>query len=133
MKAYFFGCSNREKGHYLYDTNFSKVDDRKTSLPFKPSYLDGGFLQNILDVPGNARLFYIAGWTVLTFWDRSGDGRGNSNSSFVFNGIYNFDKMMQLALQIFPSIVNRFNFDIDWVETKLKCVKSNNWEIQKYE
>lgn len=56
---------------------------------------------------GRARLHLIAGWTVLAFWDRSGDRRGGSNSAFLAEGKFTFDEMCALARQHFPSVWTR--------------------------
>lgn len=46
-------------------------------------------------------------WTVLSMWDRSGDSRGNSNSSFLTVGVFTAEEMWALAERDFPTIVKR--------------------------
>jgi hypothetical protein len=46
--------------------------------------IDGGFCPQIEDAQsGEARIHHVEGWTVLAFWDRSGDSRPSSHSTFV--------------------------------------------------
>ncbi len=72
-------------------------------LPLKQAMLDGGLLNGVSDVPGNAVMFWGRGWTFLSFWDRSGDSRPNSNSTFLFEGEYSFEEAVELAKEIFPT------------------------------
>ena len=61
---------------------------------------------------GLARLHHLEGWTALFFWDRSVDSKCNSNSTFLFRGLYTFQEVCDLAYQRFPSIWNRFTVHI---------------------
>ena len=62
---------------------------------------------------GKAALHYKGGWTALAFWDRSVDSRPGSNSVFLAEGTHQFEDMVVLAQQSFPSIMQRFKFKIE--------------------
>lgn len=53
---------------------------------------------------GRARMHFISGWTVMAFWDRSGDSRGGSSSAFLAEGEFTFDEMCVLARLHFPAV-----------------------------
>jgi len=56
---------------------------------------------------GCACLHYKDGWTMLSFWDRSGDPRPNSNGNFIVQGTHNFETMLSLAQIHFPTLMAR--------------------------
>jgi len=84
--------------------------------------IDGGFCPGMEDddtrhhdvkqVQGHARLTHHNGWTILAFWDRTGDSRGNSNSAFLEQGEHSFDEMVAKAKATFPKIWERFTFEV---------------------
>lgn len=47
------------------------------------------------------------GWTILATWDRSGDPRGGSHSSFVMRGELSQEEAMAAAEAVFPFILAR--------------------------
>lgn len=104
MKAYYFGCWSPDRcGHFLYDENGRNAErTAKNLLPVKLESLDGGLLNGVPDVPGNAVLFHGRGWTLLSFWDRSGDKRGASNSTFLLPGRLQFGLAVETAKDLFP-------------------------------
>lgn len=61
---------------------------------------------------GITRIHYKNGWTAISFWDRSGDSRWNSNTSFIAEGIFSFNEMIEIAKDGFPNICKRFTFEI---------------------
>lgn len=133
MKMFYFGAYEKA-GHYLFDSSLYSVNDSKLKeigFPIKPNTLDGGFLNNIQDIPGYGKLFYISGWTILTFWDRSQDKRTNSNSAFIVEAILSFPDMIEKCKEQFPKLFDRFNFDIFWKEVSFKAIKNNNWQTTK--
>jgi len=56
---------------------------------------------------GVACLHHKNGWTMLSFWDRSGDPRPNSNGNFIVQGTLDFEMMWSLALEFFPDLMAR--------------------------
>lgn len=105
MNTYYFGCwSPQRLGHYLYTPDGRRaLRDPQRELPVREDVLDGGLLAGIPDVPGHAVLFHGRGWTLLSFWDRSGDARPNSTSTFVLRGDFTFAQALAQAQQAFPA------------------------------
>jgi hypothetical protein len=54
----------------------------------------------------------INSWTVVSFWDQSGDSRPASNSSFVMWGVHDFRHAAEAARQRFPTIFARPGFPV---------------------
>ena len=112
--AFYFGCW-REAGHYLFcpsgrQASYRLPDDFPIS---RGDILDAGFLPaNLPEVEGLASFCHLNGWTIISFWDRSVDKRGKSNSSFLLRGEYSFDVACKAAAEVFPAIWSRFKFPI---------------------
>lgn len=105
MKTYFFGVIRPGMlGHFLYGSDGYKIyDEHRSGLPFKFQILDGGLLPpNVPEEQAKHHLSHINDWTVLTMWDRTGDRRGASNASFVAEGAFDLDAMVEISLQAFP-------------------------------
>lgn len=56
---------------------------------------------------GIAALVYVRGWTVIAYWDRSGDKRGASNTAFAASGRHTFEEMLAAAKEQWPQIFQR--------------------------
>jgi len=81
MRLFYFGVwTGSDAGHYLYKpSGHLAARDEHRALPFGWHLLDGALLpQNGPEIEGVIHRSVINGWTVLTFWDRSGDQRGRS-------------------------------------------------------
>lgn len=104
MDAYYFGCwSPKLIGHYLYDVDGRNAGrSAENLLPISVKSLDGGLLNGVPDAEGNAVLFQGRGWTLLSFWDRSGDSRRGSSSTFVLWGRLQFSLAVETAKAAFP-------------------------------
>lgn len=115
MDAYYHGCWHG-MGHYLYTPAGHKVHSLRElppAFPCRPACLDAGFLPpSLSQVEGRAALVHLSGWTILAFWDRSRDTRGNSNSAFVFDELLPFDRAVAEAQATFPTIWTRLKFDV---------------------
>ena len=120
-RAYYFGClrgvnGQTEAGHYLYDERLRSVPwrQRKAATPWE--HIDAKLapmLRYREEAPqGHAALHHKDGWTALAFWDRSGDSRGNSNSTFLLEGTLTFDQARVVARDVFPALFERFPFDV---------------------
>lgn len=57
-------------------------------------------------------------WTAISFWDRSGDSRGNSNTTFIACGRLTFAQMIRLARYKWPQFWARFTFDVVQVDAQ---------------
>lgn len=112
--AFYFGCYV-QKGHYLYTTLGRQVYNNQvpTDFPFVNEWVfDGNFCPRGPEIEGRANLWTGAGWTVLSFWDRSVDSRGKCNSVFIMRGTFTFDEAVARAKERFPAIFERFTFKI---------------------
>lgn len=115
MTCLYFGVWEAgEAGHYLYRPGGSFAGrDAERSLPFAPHILDSNLLpQEGEQREGVVHRCVINGWTVLTFWDRSGDSRGCSNSAFIIEGEHATVAGLDIARERFPTIVTRFKFPL---------------------
>lgn len=56
---------------------------------------------------GVARTLLVSPWTIVAWWDRSGDPRGNCNSALVAKGIYSFDAMLAAGRTRYPWVFER--------------------------
>ena len=118
---WYFGC-RRTHGHYFYIEDTDHWDNKTLRPEGVPdeiiSQIDGGFCPpNIKQEQGPARITHLAGWTLLGFWDRSIDGRFGSNSAFLAEGDFNFEEMVNLAQERFPTVWARLPFAVtEWEE-----------------
>lgn len=114
MNAFYFGCwSPTRIGHYLYDTNGRNAErSAEKLLPIKATAMDGALLNGVPDKEGNAVLFHGRGCTLLSFWDRSGDSRGGSSSTFVLPDLLTFESAVEAAELAFPERWSRIKFRI---------------------
>ena len=115
-QALYFGYKNG--GHFLYlpgmICTYDDPDKVAPGFPWDIGLLDGGLLNNgkhkdIYD----GRVFWTCGgkqlWLAFYWWDRSGDKRGASNSSFYVRG-FDIDARQaafDYAASIFPTIIAR--------------------------
>ncbi len=122
--VYYFGCAepHASGGHAWYGRGLRRVpeDVRKTL----PKGLDGWLAPTENkqygtrpEMPqGMALLVQLRRHTVVAFWDRTGDARPNSNSSFVAEGHHTFDEMIEDAMLQFPRLFARFDFCVQPVD-----------------
>ncbi len=109
-RVLYFGCWLGETGHYLHvpGGQWPRTDEAPEPLTNELGRnLDGYFCPKGKQVEGKAKITFQEGWTVMAFWDRSADQRGNSHSTYVANGRRSFDEMCQLAVKHFPRIWKR--------------------------
>lgn len=123
---YYFGCSKLKPrdpvGHYLHDNNLRHDWDVEKGLPvlWRNGKIDGGFAARVyqpngdsIEAPqGQARWMMCQGWTLISFWDRTGDSRPGSSSTFISKEHLTFEQMVAIAKEEFPQIWNRFNFEV---------------------
>ncbi len=106
--VYFFGCLDTlNRGHYLYNKQGRRVYDYDAkSIPFQYTILDGGLLR-MPEEQGRLHYAVINGWTVIGMWDRTGDHRGRSCSSFFCEGIFDLETMCKIAAHEYPALWKR--------------------------
>jgi hypothetical protein len=120
-RVLYFGCWG-QVGHYLWDPRGEHPKDDTMPTELRRNKIDGvyapvfglrpGYNYDREQPEGRARLAYVSGWTVLAFWDRSCDRRGASNSAFLLEGHFDFAGALALARATFPSIFERFTFEV---------------------
>lgn len=110
IKTYFFGVISPDcKGHSFYDPSGKYLTAyERYELPFRIEILDGGLLFNPQE-QGRLHLATINGFTILGMWDRTGDSRPNSNSSFIAQGIHTMEQMVEISKSNFPNLWNRIH------------------------
>lgn len=115
---YFFGC-NKRGGHYAWDRRLFMKSDVPAEVEQWLSEHDGKLPpQDQGQTQGEAQLRVwpddtpAGGLTVLAFWDRSVDTRRNSSASFMLPGVLSFDEAVEAAREAFPSVWERFTYDI---------------------
>lgn len=122
---YYFGCWGC-LGHYLYDSQQRSVNDDKSEIPhaWRRGALDGAFAPRrgsgrySEEYPqGVAAHTSKDGWTLIAFWDRTGDSRGNSSSTFLAKGDFTFEQMVAMAKFEFPDLWKRFRFEVKKLES----------------
>lgn len=108
---YYFGVeSASQRGHYLFNSEMRSVSMQQNELPFQSCILDAGLIPpNENQKHSEHFLSVINGWTILSMWDRSGDPRPGSNSSFIAKGVMSQTEIEQLATRTFPEIWMRIH------------------------
>lgn len=124
MRVFYNGC-HRQSGHYLFapgmrtTTRYRSTHKRFGHVLVEMGfvqYLDGGFCPGAEregwgrpdeQPEGLGALHHVDGWTVWSFWDRTVDRRGNSNSTFVAEGEHDLDAMKRIAAEHFPEVWRR--------------------------
>ena len=108
-RVYFFGCVSTP-GHYLWGA------DGREQYPLFRHFsdalgvsLDTGVLKEagIPDIPGRACFLQRGGYSLVCWWDRSGDTRPGSNSAFIVEGDHSADEVLRLGVKFFPRIAPR--------------------------
>ena len=116
----YFGCW-RVAGHYLWAPERRSMF-RVDGCPFKADQLDGTFCGDPRlrdhhrgEYPGDEKhqpqgvpiLTQVDGWTIVGFWDRTGDSRYACNSVFLAPGELTRQEVFTLAREYFPEIWER--------------------------
>ena len=65
---------------------------------------------------GEALLYQRAGWTAISFWDRSVDKRGGCNSTYFAEGTFTFEQMVQMAKTRFSERWGKMRFEVRLLE-----------------
>ncbi len=113
-RVYYFGAWSRSRiGHFWYAPGGRSLDHTlRNESPFDQP-IDGVFAPRIPTQPeGLASLVWRFGWTFVSFWDRSADSRGNSNSVFAIEGEHGQAESLSLSRAVFPEVFARLGFDV---------------------
>jgi hypothetical protein len=122
IRAYYFGY-HHHSGHTFRGVGNRFVDHTEIRLlPWQAADIDGNLQPGStprgnwrspeVQPEGVALIHHKDGWTALSFWDRSGDGRSNSNTTFIAHGDHDFDAMVAIVKEHFPAIWQRFTFEV---------------------
>lgn len=117
-------------GHYLHRSDgargFSGLG------PF--AGLDRAYLEaaRVPQEQGKGTTVHVAGHTIVTFWDFTGDPRGGSNSAFVVGGDVSTVIALMAALVRFPEVFKRIggHLDIDGEVFKLGWASEDELEAE---
>lgn len=121
-RMYYFGPWDRA-GHYWHDENGRSDYGIEKIVPWGYE-IDGGmqpghspdrkrvWQRTRPEVEGEALLHHKDGWTAICLWDRSVDTRGACNSSYVAEGIFTFDQMVEMARSRFAYRWNKMSFEV---------------------
>lgn len=118
VRVYHFGY-RRGSGHVFHGSADYAEFSRLGIFP----KIDGGFAPGGDDKgrserqeQGEAKLVGVSGWTLLSWWDRSGDQRRNSVSVLLAEGTFTFSEMLAFGLDRFPALMKRQPVPIKLVE-----------------
>jgi hypothetical protein len=120
-KVYFFGCAKpyASDGHQFYLRPWYSDYESRKWIPWSLGELDTR-LASVLNPhvkdeyrrqecpQGVVSVTYKENWTALSFWDRTGDQRGKSNSTFLIDSIVDFKEGIELARASWPQLFKRF-------------------------
>jgi hypothetical protein len=122
MKAYYFGTTLTEAGHYhhdLYQNGISKNYTREGDLPFYcerfPIARKGIGVQN-----GTVAFYNIGYWSICAIQGSPKDTRPGSKSIFYFDEPLTQDQMIKLlkSLPIFNKIIEQMPFPVEIFKPK---------------
>lgn len=113
---YYFGALEKE-GHFLYNSHGTRMTRYDPKFPFNWDFLDGGTLKLIPNTEqGQISLVRLyankQAWTVLSFWDQSGDSRPGSLSVFIQDAPLTAENMILNAKKVFPQVFSRITFEL---------------------
>lgn len=95
----------RGAGHYFRDPRGNRDAVDVKAQPF--GYPDGTHQPDNGQEQGPAALRHEKGWTILAWWDRTEDTRGNCCSALVFEGEHSFETMVQVLEKRFKRVYVR--------------------------
>lgn len=114
--------SKGSPGHHTWTRYGQRSGHIEERLPWKDLYKlppASRVMDTHVESPqGHAAVHFKDGWTALAFWDRSVDNRGNCMSCFLVKGDHSFDDMVKITREHFPSVWERFPFDVTCVEDR---------------
>ncbi len=126
-RMFYFGPWD-QAGHYLHDEHGVTVyrKERLGSFPWDEYSGDHGIDGQLQpgcykrdghwckgkETEGEALIHHKAGWTALSFWDRSVDTRGACNSTYFAEGTFSFDEMIAMAKTRFAYRWNKMKFEV---------------------
>lgn len=123
--VYYFGPLV-ESGHFMFreGSTYRVASYERPPIPWKDEEIDGS-LQPGAPNPqdrlqrrtrpmreGEAALHTKDGWTALSFWDFTVDKRPGCSSTYIADGVFTFDQMVELAKARFSERWNKMRFEV---------------------
>lgn len=113
-KMFYCGC-HRDTGHYLWTEDeyesyrFWEMQPWGVKLDgtLQPTPRDGFIVPN-----GVARFTHEYGWSALSWWDNSIDTRQGSHSTFIVEGAYTAEEVLEMAQRRFYWVFAHFEYEI---------------------
>ncbi len=106
-----FGCIG-VAGHYLHSK--TGVNWRNEQTPWGDRLdaflLTSDYYNHNTAVTGLCSEHHLNGWTAISFWDRSGDSRPGSNTSFLCHAEITAAELLALAREQWPHVFSRPGF-----------------------
>jgi hypothetical protein len=106
----------------FYETGAKLLSFEREHVPWKDWEIDGklqpgcfydrGCWEHGRENEGEALLHHKDGWTALSFWDRSVDHRGACNSTYLAEGTFTFEEMVELAKTRFAARWSLMKFQV---------------------
>lgn len=118
-RAFYFGCWGDQAGHHYREPGGRMSAQAWDVVPFGTT-VDGwlprskryGVPLDMEQPQGVVHRMVRNGWTAIGWWDRSVDSRGNSHSTFVFEGVLTTDDALARARDLFPEVFDRLTYDV---------------------
>lgn len=105
VTCWFFGFAD-EGGHLLHQEDRMGHPRRVGALDWKT--LDGAYAPpKVGERQGAAALVHLDGYTVLAWWDRTGDRRFGSNSALIVDRECTLAEMLAEGARAFPAVMAR--------------------------
>lgn len=106
--VFYFGVDkDRRCGHGWCDGTGGTIYDYARM----PARIDGVYAPrdgNRNEAPqGHCRQVIVGEWTIVAWWDRSGDPRGACNSALAARGLHSFDAMIAAGRAQYPWVFER--------------------------
>lgn len=110
--VYYFGCVG-SAGHFLHTPGPLSVGLGQEILPKSlwPK-VDTSFCPQDGQGQGLIKYTQLDGWSIIAFWDRSGDSRPGSHSTFLINESVTPEDLLEAAKLAYPQIFSRYSFEI---------------------
>lgn len=107
---YYFGVGPTGiAGHYWHRSDGNRFIALRSAFPWRD--IDQMFAPHTR-APHERKLYVgrvtlFKGWSVLAWWDTSGDNRPGSNSALVAEGRFSFDEMVAAGREQYPWVFDR--------------------------
>ena len=110
MDVYYFGCLDDRGGHFAWEAEgrVSRTNPMRDLI----QRTDGLFPPLGLEEEGIICCHFVHGFTVVAWWDRSIDTRGQSNSAFWIQGEHTASEALEIARKGFPGVFGRLTYEL---------------------